>query len=200
MRVAHICITHISLDTRAFFKECRALAAGGHDVHLLAPDPPSPCVDGVRFHPVARARPNAWSVLSSAAGACRKAASLRADVYHIHETALMPVGVVLKLAGSKVIYDVHEDAPKQVKLVGRNKGRTLAKALCSLTLPCARGAPILAIVSVSGAPMAEFGGSGARHGPAKKLAARRESCIIAQGRDSKELTVGALGLRYGFSG
>ena len=125
MRVAHICIIHIPLDTRVFFKECRTLAAAGHDVHLLASDPPPGCADGVRFHPVAKARPNAWSVLSSAAGACRKAASLRADVYHIHETALIPTGVALKLTGAKVIYDVHEDAPKQVKLVGRNKGRPL---------------------------------------------------------------------------
>lgn len=125
MRVAHICIIHRPLDTRVFCKECRTLAAAGHDVHLLAPEPPSACMDGVRFHPLTRARPNAWSVLKSAAGACRKAASLGADVYHIHEPALIPAGVVLKLAGSKVVYDVHEDAPQQARLVGMNKGRPL---------------------------------------------------------------------------
>jgi hypothetical protein len=38
----------------------------------------------------------------------------RADVYHLHDSELIPAGLVLKAFGKRVIYDAHEHLPRQM--------------------------------------------------------------------------------------
>jgi hypothetical protein len=49
----------------------------------------------------------AWRML-------RAVQKARPDVAHFHDPELIPVGLALKLSGIKVIYDVHEDVPRQI--------------------------------------------------------------------------------------
>lgn len=113
MRVTHIAIVHRPLDPRIFRKECRALAAAGYEVHLVVPGPPADEVDGVQFHSVADdpARPPARRQWARLLRATRWAFRLRPSVYHLHEPHLIPLGLLLKLAGARVVYDVHEHYP-----------------------------------------------------------------------------------------
>ena len=123
MRVTHISIIHRPGDTRIFGKECRALAGAGYDVHLIAGGATGSELDGVFLHSISRtdARPPARRQLTRMARATRAAFSLRPSLYHLHDPHLIPLGVALKLAGARVVYDVHEDYPAhaQTKLVGR---------------------------------------------------------------------------------
>ena len=123
MRVTHISILHRPFDTRIFAKQCRTLAAAGQEVHLVVGGAPKEEVDGVRFHPISTdpARPPArrqWSRLLRASICAFK---LRPSTFVLHDPHLIPLGLLLKLTGSRVVYDVHEDYPAhaRTKLAGR---------------------------------------------------------------------------------
>jgi glycosyltransferase involved in cell wall biosynthesis len=44
----------------------------------------------------------------------KKARDLRADIYHIHDPELLGLGYQLKKSGCVVVYDSHEDVPRQI--------------------------------------------------------------------------------------
>jgi len=46
--------------------------------------------------------------------AYREAIRLDADVYHFHDPELIPAGLLLRSRGKHVIYDLHEDYPKDI--------------------------------------------------------------------------------------
>jgi glycosyltransferase involved in cell wall biosynthesis len=54
---------------------------------------------------------------------------LRPSTFHLHDPHLIPLGVLLKLAGSCVVYDVHEDYPAHAKTkLARHPARAWLKA------------------------------------------------------------------------
>lgn len=127
MRVVHLSTQHRALDVRIFLKQCRTLAARGYETHLIVADPPTDELHGVRFHSVSKSeltfRPG--RIGQRLWRAYRKAAALRADVYHFHDPELITVGLLLKRGGARVIYDVHEDAPQEARTL--NKDRPVEK-------------------------------------------------------------------------
>jgi glycosyltransferase involved in cell wall biosynthesis len=123
MRITHISIIHRPFDGRIFAKQCRALAAAGHDVNLVVGGAPNDDIDGVRFHAIAShpERPPARRQLSRLLRASIQAFRLRPSTFHLHDPHLIPLGVLLKLTGSRVVYDVHENYPAhaRTKLAGQ---------------------------------------------------------------------------------
>ena len=110
-RVCHLTSVHSAYDTRIFEKECRSLAAAGYDVHLIAPARQSGQVQGVTLSAVPPARNRFSRAFVTTARVWARALRLRARVYHIHDPELVPIGILARGLGKRVIYDVHEDLP-----------------------------------------------------------------------------------------
>lgn len=108
-RVAHLTTVHHALDPRILRKEAATLAAAGYDAHLVAPHGADETRHDVRIHalPRLRGRTRRLRLLHRAYRAAR---DLGADLYHLHDPELLPVGYALKRrTGARVVYDMHED-------------------------------------------------------------------------------------------
>lgn len=118
-KLVKVCIlssVHSALDVRVFHKEARTIAHAGYDVTLIAQHDRDEIIDGVKIiglpKPKNRLQRITWLTLKVLLLALKQ----RADVYHFHPPELLPVGVLLKLfTRKKVIYDVHEDWPREIR-------------------------------------------------------------------------------------
>ncbi|MHB9027614.1 MAG: glycosyltransferase family 4 protein [Candidatus Latescibacterota bacterium] len=109
MKVCHLTSVHVPFDTRIFTKECRSLARAGHEVHLVAGHISDEIRDGVHLHSVNKSAGRIKRMTVTVSHVFRKALEIDADIYHFHDPELVPVGLLLKLRGKRVIYDIHED-------------------------------------------------------------------------------------------
>ena len=135
MRVVHLTSTHPADDVRIFVKECRSLVKAGLDVHLVAPGAGNETRDGVAVHGFTPTTgPRLLRVPRRLGRAWSAARSLHPDLCHFHEPELVPVALGLKLAGARIVYDVHEDhsstlAYSAFRSPGRRLGFRLLEAL-----------------------------------------------------------------------
>lgn len=137
-KVCHLTSVHPATDIRIFHKECATLAASGYDVTLVAPEATGEKLHGVSTVPLRRRRWRPARMLLSTWDTFVRAREVDADLYHFHDPELIPAGMALKLLGKRVIYDVHEDLPRQIldKDWIRPELRRLVAAFASLIEWC----------------------------------------------------------------
>ncbi|MBO4646320.1 MAG: glycosyltransferase family 4 protein [Bacteroidales bacterium] len=113
-RICHITTVHPRYDVRIFHKECRSLAAA-YEVHLIVADGRGDeTVEGVHIHDIGKPAGRRERMFRFAKRAYRTAIETDATIYHFHDSELLPTGKKLARKGHIVIYDSHEDLPRQI--------------------------------------------------------------------------------------
>ena len=112
--IAHVTSLHPAFDTRIFHRECRSLSDAGYDVVLLAPHDRDETVDGIRIRALRIPKGRLARATMGSREVLRAALREPASVFHVHDPELLPVALALKCAGRQVVYDAHEDVPRDV--------------------------------------------------------------------------------------
>lgn len=115
MKIVHFTTVHTRQDSRIFYKQCRSLQQYGYEVVLIAPGTEDRQIDGVYIKNFIVNQSRIKRILISPLFLYRKVLSEQADLYHFHDPELLLIGILLKINGKKVIYDVHEDYPKNIR-------------------------------------------------------------------------------------
>jgi glycosyltransferase involved in cell wall biosynthesis len=115
--LVHLTTVHPRRDVRIFHKEAQTLRALGRPVILVVADgmgdeEKSP--DSVRIVDVGPVKGRLARALSGSWRAMRAVMALRPAVVHFHDPELIPMALILKTLGYTIVYDVHEDVPRQI--------------------------------------------------------------------------------------
>ncbi len=116
IKICHLTTVHPRYDTRIFVKQCISLVRSGYDVNLIVADGKGGEEnEGVKIHDIGVSRfGRAGRMIRTVMAVYTKALGVKADIYHFHDPELIPIGLLLKLRGKRVIYDVHEDYPEAI--------------------------------------------------------------------------------------
>jgi len=116
MIVCHISTVHKRDDIRIFKKQLSSLSKK-YQCHLITADGLGSTIDdnsNISIHDIGKTQSRFKRIIASKENLLKKALKINASIYHLHDPELLPIALKLKKHGKIVIFDAHEDFPKQV--------------------------------------------------------------------------------------
>ncbi|HYD48813.1 MAG TPA: glycosyltransferase, partial [Terriglobales bacterium] len=114
-RVCHVISGYFRNDARVFLRQCKSLHRHGFDVSILTNDGEADeMLEGIQVVSCGEPWSRAKTLLMAKRQFLGKALEIDADIYQLHSPELLPLGVALKKAGKRVVYDAHEDMPRHI--------------------------------------------------------------------------------------
>lgn len=112
VNVCHLSTAHLADDTRIFYNECISLADNGYNVSLIAHGLEGN-QSGVTFVPFPKMS-RKERIVKGLKLMYSLAMQVDADLYHLHDPELLLLVPSLKKHNKIVVFDSHEDVPKQI--------------------------------------------------------------------------------------
>lgn len=145
MKVVHVGQIHKPDDIRIFQKECQSLVKAGYDVTYYTSDATGSAVGAndingvkIRIYPYRRKEQNGtgfiklyqilYNRISRPIMSCVDIKNENPDIVHIHEPQLLYLALIFKSQNIRVVYDVHEDTPREASYtIYKKYGATMGK-------------------------------------------------------------------------
>lgn len=117
VEIVHISLVHLRIDNRVFFKQCVSLQNSkiGEVSFLVADGEGDEFVSGVKIIDAGKLKGGRIGrFILGSLKMLKILRSIESDIIHLHDPELLPIGMYLMLKGKTVVYDMHENLPKEI--------------------------------------------------------------------------------------